>query len=87
MTTTLLTEHTPLWPAGTRDEDGEFMILGGNRFAALETPVEWNEHCYACHRWSRFVALSICLEGHVCECSGCGDVRVRPLERTNSEVA
>lgn len=76
----LLTENPP---GSVGVEGGEY----GVGLAALDTPVEWNEFCYACLRVCRFEALTRSGEGLNAECLGCGDSRVSLFTRVNSEVA
>ncbi len=69
-------------------EGGGGESLRGERAAAvLEVPVEWNEFCSNCLRWTKFVAVAECAEGLFCECTGCGEARIAPWSRMNSEVA
>lgn len=86
--TDLLTEF-PIHPVSLEGGDSLRLIGSGasDGVAVLEIPVEWNDFCYACERRCLFVALTRCAEGLVSECAGCGDVRVPPDSRMNSEVA
>jgi hypothetical protein len=80
---TLLTENFPSPIRSVGVEDGS--IPGG--VAVLDIRVEWNEFCNACNRDCTFVAMTRCADGLNAECSGCGDKRIAPFTRMNSEVA
>lgn len=78
MTPTLSTELFPrisesVGPEGGGSAEGVPAVLG---FSELEVPLEWNEHCYACNRRCRFVALKTFGDRFLAECSGCGEERV-----------
>lgn len=55
--------------------------------ARLDVPIEWMRFCYVCDGDKPFVAYGVCSNGLVGTCSGCGDERVTPFTRVNSEVA
>jgi len=55
--------------------------------AVLDVPVEWIRFCYGCNSDQLFVADRVCFSGLVGRCSGCGDERIAPFTRVNSEVA
>ena len=55
--------------------------------ANLDPPVEWMRFCRICQREVRFVADRVCLSGLLGECTVCGDERIAPFTRVNSEVA
>lgn len=83
---------TGRFPAKEQTVSLEGGVCGAHFSAALDLPqlskpVEWSEFCYACQRSTVFVALGICANGYFGECSGCGDERVAPFTRMNSEVA
>jgi hypothetical protein len=70
--------------------EGGGATVGGT--AALEIStlapwVEWMRFCPVCDSEQRFVAGWICDLGLVGCCSTCGDERILPFTRMNSEVA
>ncbi len=76
----LLTE-TPSLPGSVGHE-------GGNSPAAvLEVPVEIFRLCAECLDDRRFVARFALANGLLFACTACGDERVVPFSRVNSEVA
>jgi len=79
---TLLTEIHPIAHGSVSPEDGR---EGGNDPAVLEVPVEWPEFCWSCLRECRFISYFTRDEGFIAECLGCGDERVIPFSRENSE--
>lgn len=54
--------------------------------AKLEPIVEWDRFCRNCDKVVRFVADRVCVSGLIGECIGCGDERIAPFTRMNSEV-
>jgi hypothetical protein len=55
--------------------------------ANLVPPIEWMRFCRECDKEVRFIADRVCLTGLLGECSVCGDERIAPFTRANSEVA
>jgi hypothetical protein len=53
----------------------------------LKTSVEFTRYCPKCDREQIFVAGWECAQGLVGCCLGCGDERIAPFTRVNSEVA
>lgn len=53
----------------------------------LATKVEFPRYCPKCDSEQTFVAAWECDQGLVGCCQGCGDERIAPFTRTNSEVA
>lgn len=79
----LLTENPSSAPRSVSVEGGG--SPGG--VAALDIPVEWMRWCEVCHEERRFVACIVLQNGLLGECVACGDPRVSPFTRVNSEVA
>lgn len=52
----------------------------------LDRPVEWMRFCFTCESEQRFVADRDCPYGLVGCCTHCGDQRIAPFTRANSEV-
>lgn len=55
--------------------------------ANLEPPVEWMRFCRICDVERRFIADRVCVSGLIGCCVDCGDERIAPFTRVNSEVA
>jgi len=55
--------------------------------ALLEPAVEWMRFCRSCDAEQRFVADRVCVSGLIGCCVNCGDERIAPFTRVNSEVA
>jgi len=53
----------------------------------LATPVEWPRFCSKCSAEKNFIADRGCIYGLIGECSACGDERIAPYTRANSEAA
>lgn len=71
--------ETPIPPASVSIPDHDA--------ARLELPIEWMRFCYVCNSDKLFVAYGVCSSGLVGCCLGCGDERIAPFTRVNSEVA
>jgi hypothetical protein len=65
----------------------EIDALATFQIARLAVPVEWNRFCERCEVEVKFVADRFCIAGLIGECTGCGDERIAPFTRANSEVA
>lgn len=50
-------------------------------------PTQWSEFCYACERVCTFAPFAVCANGLRVECLGCGDERIAPFTRVNSEAS
>ena len=85
--TTLLTENPTVSVLGQCEGGGGMGNVAALDFTQLDPSVEWMRYCDVCEREERFVAGWICDLGLVGCCSGCGDERVLPFSRMNSEVA
>ena len=84
---TLLTEK-PWSPSSVGLEGGDTAKgVAALEISELSPSVEWMRFCVVCDSEQRFVAGWICDLGLVGCCSGCGDERVLPFTRMNSEVA
>lgn len=57
------------------------------RVVALSTPVESMRFCFVCELEEVFIAGWTCDTGLLGCCLGCGDERIIPFTRTNSEAA
>jgi hypothetical protein len=55
--------------------------------ASLTPTIEWIRFCYSCNSDQRFVADRACVSGLIGCCSGCGDERIAPFTRSNSEAS
>jgi hypothetical protein len=55
--------------------------------ANLEPAVEWMRFCRQCDLETLFIADRVCVSGLIGTCSKCGDERIAPFTRMNSEVA
>lgn len=64
---------------------GFFEYVGD--IAPLETHVQFLRFCLKCDSEQLFVAAWQCDSGLVGCCQGCGDERIAPFTRVNSEVA
>lgn len=53
--------------------------------ARILIALQWNEFCKACLRDCIFAAYEVRAEGLAVECTGCGDSRIAPFTRVNSE--
>jgi hypothetical protein len=51
----------------------------------LRIPIEWMRYCGECDADRRFVADRRCLAGLIAVCTGCGDQRLAPFSRANSD--
>lgn len=65
----------------------ERVSLTLRQFLQLDSPVQWMRFCYVCNGDHVFVADRVCNSGLVGTCSNCGDERIAPFTRVNSEVA
>jgi hypothetical protein len=54
--------------------------------ANIEPPIEWMRYCSICDKETEFIADRVCLSGLVGNCLGCGDERISPYSRMNSDV-
>ncbi len=84
---TLLADHFPSNPQAASGEGG---VAEPQRFAALatlSTPVEFMVFCPVCESEQAFIAAWDCIFGLVGCCARCGDTRIAPFTRTNSEAA
>lgn len=64
------------------------LIDGAELFVVqLDCPVEWMRFCFTCESEQRFIADRECMYGLVGRCSHCGEERIAPFTRANSEVA
>lgn len=55
-------------------------------FEPLHVPVEWMRYCDVCDLERIFVANTHCGHGLIAKCSHCGDERLAPFTRANSDV-
>jgi hypothetical protein len=70
------------------NECGEERVVSDSAlFPVLDRPIEWDRFCLKCQAQVLFVATRFCANGLIGKCSGCGDERVAPFTRTNSEAA
>ena len=51
----------------------------------LDAPVEWMRYCERCESEQRFVADREAVAGLLGACSKCGEERIAPFTRTNSD--
>lgn len=51
----------------------------------LNIPVEWMRYCEVCDAEQTFLARSRCSVGLIARCTKCGDERLAPYTRTNSQ--
>lgn len=58
-----------------------------HRIEALVVPIEWMRYCDVCEDEQRFFASLVCVSGLIGCCTSCGDERIAPFTRTNSEAA
>lgn len=49
--------------------------------------VEWMRHCEISGQEEKFVANRVCVSGLIGECTHCGEERIAPFTRGNSEAA
>jgi hypothetical protein len=70
-----------------RAVEGLVLPLHTLPIANLDLPVEWMRFCGHCAVEQRFIADRVCINGLIGECTGCGDERIAPFSRVNSEVA
>ena len=56
-------------------------------YRILRTQVEWMDFCPKCLAEMHFIAAWRCDAGLLGYCLGCGDERIAPFTRVNSEVA
>jgi hypothetical protein len=73
--------------ASTVNFGAEGGIAGLHDLARFFLPKQWSEFCYACDRFCTFAACAVCAEGFIVECLGCGDERIAPFTRANSEAS
>jgi hypothetical protein len=53
----------------------------------LVVQVEWMRFCETSGAEQRFIADRVCISGLIGRCTHCGDERIAPFTRVNSEVA
>lgn len=49
--------------------------------------VEWMRYCESCDRETRFIADRVYISGLIGACTSCGEERIAPFTRGNSEAA
>ena len=80
------TESRPRSPAESVAAGIPLDPLTTHRVAKLAVPVEWMRFCWQCDSEQRFVADRVCVSGLLGCCTHCGDERIAPFTRMNSEV-
>lgn len=53
----------------------------------LEPVVEWMRYCEECDQETRFMADRVYISGFIGACTSCGEERIAPFTRGNSEAA